>query len=244
MYQTIVSISGRAGTGISRPFFCETEDGNFHYLKRDNVSHDQLVIEYLVSRLAEECGLPVAPVSIVEIPSDLTRYAVVDRADEFCPGSAFASQRIPFADDLRISHLRQIPEETKIRCLLFDWWTRNPDRQLDILGGDPNILWDPGAQAISLIDHDRCLDPEFDPIEFRNGHVFRDSRPFIESGFYEKWRTKFESSIYNLGQIWKELPQDWLVDKTGTSRISFTQQEVESQLIKPELAADALLPGA
>ncbi len=242
MHQTVISISGRAGTGISRPFFCETEDGNFHYLKRDNVSHDQLVVEYLVSRLAEECGLPVAPVSIVEIPSDLTRYAVVDRADEFCPGLAFASQRVPLADDLRISHLRQIPEETKVRCLLFDWWTRNPDRRLDILGGDPNILWDPAEQAIALIDHDGCLALHFDPGEFRSEHVFRDSRPFIERGFFEKFRTKFESSIYNLGQIWDELPEEWLVDKFGTARISFNRQEVESQLIKPEFDADALNP--
>lgn len=199
--------------------------------------------EYLIGRLGEECGLPIAPVSIVEIPSELTRYAVVERADEFCPGFAFASQRIPLADDLRISHIRQIPEEMKMRCLLFDWWTRNPDRRLDILGGDPNTLWDPAEQTIALIDHDRCLDPDFDPVEFRREHVFRDSRPFLEVGLFERARTKFESAIYNLGEIWDEMPEEWLVDKTGTARISFTQQDVESRLIKPEFAADDLLPG-
>ncbi|MEX2580177.1 MAG: HipA family kinase [Verrucomicrobiales bacterium] len=243
MPKTIVSVAGRAETGGSRPFFCESDDGGFHYVKRDNVSRDQLVIEYVISRLAEECGLPVAPVAILEIPSELARYAVVERAEEFCPGMAFASQRISFADDLRATHLRQIPEDLKIRCLCFDWWVRNSDRRLDMLGGDPNVLWDPNLQSIALIDHDQCLDPEFDPDEFRREHVFRDSRPFVERPFFEKWRTKFESTIYNLGDIWDEVPPEWLEDDTGTARVSFTRQEIESRLIKPELPADGILAG-
>lgn len=239
----IISICGRSDTGVSRPFFGEGDDGHAYFIKRDNISRDQLVVEYVISRLAEECGLPVAPVQLVEIPSELTRYAIIERPEEFCPGMAFGSQRIPFADELRTSHLRQIEDEVKARVLLFDWWVGNSDRQLTILGGDSNVLWDPTLQSIHLVDHDRCLDPEFDETEFKREHVFRDVRPYIEKSVFEKWRTKFESTIYNLGQIWDELPEEWLEDDSGIARTSITRQEIEAQLMKPEIPADGILPG-
>lgn len=239
----IVSISGRAEKGASRPFFCEGDDGHFYFVKRDNVSAGQLVTEYVISRLAEECGLPVAPVRLLEIPEDLVRYAVIDHVEEFQPGIAFGSQRVQFADEVRPSHLRQIDDETKLRCLCFDWWTRNSDRRLDLLGGDPNLLWDPTLQSVILHDHDGCLDPDFDEGEFKREHAFRDVRPFLEKPFFEKWRTKFESSIYNLGSIWGEVPEEWLLDKSGIERTSLTREKIEAALIKPDIAVDGILPG-
>lgn len=242
MAATVVSICGRAERGLSRPFFCEADDGHFYFLKRDNVSGDRLVTEFVISRLAEECGLPVAPVEVLEIPEELARYALVDRAEEFRAGPAFGSRRIPFADEVRSSHLRQIDEETKMRCLCFDWWTRNSDRNLDLVGGDPNLLWDPVLQAVALVDHDGCLDPDFDPDEFKRGHAFRDSRPFLEKPFFEKWRTRFESAIYNLDKIWEEIPGEWLADESGIERSSLTREAIEAALMKPELPAADILP--
>lgn len=243
MSVTIVSISGRAEKGVSRPFFCEADDGHSYFVKSGNVSGDQLITEYLISRLAEECGLPVAPVQLLAVPEELTRYILVKNPDEFRPGIAFGSQRVPFADELRTSHLRQIDEETKMRCLCFDWWVRNPDRNLGILGGDPNILWDPVLQGVAIVDHDRCLDPDFDETEFKQEHAFRDVRPFLEKAFYKKWRTKFESTIYHLGKIWEEIPAEWLEDDAGIAKTSLTLPEIEASLIKPELPADGILPG-
>ncbi|MDF1852541.1 MAG: hypothetical protein P1U85_17010 [Verrucomicrobiales bacterium] len=242
MSVTIVSICERAEKGISRPFFCEGDDGNFYFLKRENISADQLVIEYVFSRLAEECGLSTAPFELVEVPEVLTRYALVERSEEFVPGISFGSQRLPFADELRTSHLTQVDDETKMRCLCFDWWARNSDRSLGILGGDPNLLWDPTLQKVFLIDHDRCLDPDFDEVEFKREHAFRDVRPFIERKFYEKFRTKFESAIYNLEKIWKEIPEEWLRDESGIDRVSVTRPDIEASLMKPEFPADGILP--
>ncbi|MEM1441582.1 MAG: HipA family kinase [Verrucomicrobiota bacterium] len=243
MSVTIVSISGRAEKGVSRPFFCEGDDGFSYFVKSANVSADQLILEYLISRLAEECGLPVAPVQLLAVPEELTRYSLIDHPEEFRPGTAFGSQRVPFADELRTSHLRQIDQETKIRCLCFDWWTRNPDRTLGIVGGDPNLLWDPVLQGVVLIDHDRCLGEDFDETEFKQEHAFRDVRPFIEKSFFKKWRTKFESSIYHLSNIWEEIPADWLQDESGIARTSLSLPEIEASLIKPDLPADGILPG-
>jgi len=237
----LVSICGRADNGISRPFFCEGADGHFYFVKRDNLSRDNLVKEYVISRLAEECGLPVAPVRIVSIPADLASHAIVEGRDEFQPGFAFGSQRVPFSDEIRSAHLQSIDEETKIRTLCFDWWVRNPDRCLSVTGGDPNVLWDPVLQKIFLVDHDHCLAADFDPAAFKREHVFRDVRPFIEKPFLKKWRTRFESAIYNLDKIWAEMPAEWIKGPARKSLISFTRQNLEASLIKPKLTADGIL---
>lgn len=239
---TIFGISGRARRGTSRPFVCEGMDGHFYFVKSGNVAPEQLVKDYLFGRLAEECGLPVAPVRVVDVPEDLARYALVDRAEEFLPGPAFGSQRIPFGEEVRSLHLPAIDTPTKLRTLCFDWWTANASRRLDRVGGDSGLLWDPVLQAVFLIDHDGCLDPDFDPAEWKSEHPFRDAIAYLDRDFFGKFRTKFESAIYNLGSIWEEMPKEWLEDGSGTTRTSLTRPEVEAALIKPDLEPDGFLP--
>lgn len=238
---SVVGLCGRAANGESRPWLVEGNDGHFYFLKRDNVSHDRLAMEYLMSRLAEECGLPVPPVRRLVLPAALLEHSALEEAGELSPGPAFGSLRVPFAEEVRSAHLRSIDEETKLRVLCFDWWTCNPDRCLDRIGGDPNLLWDPVLQQVFLIDHDRCLDPGFDPSGFKRGHLFRDVRPFLEKSFLAKWRTRFESSIYNLTRIWEEMPAEWTTGPSRKRLLTFTRQDVEARLIKPKQAVDALL---
>lgn len=237
----VVGICGRAAAGESRPWLVEGADGHFYFLKRDNVSRDRLVTEYLVSRLAEECGLPVPPVRLLELPSTLLEHSALAESGELSAGTAFGSLRVPFAEEIRTAHLRSIDEETKLRCLCFDWWTGNPDRTLDRIGGDPNVLWDPVLQQIFLIDHDRCLDPAFDAAAFRREHVFRDVRPFLEKEFLKKWRTRFESAVYHFAKIWEEMPSEWHTGPARKKRLSFTRQDVEARLMKPKRPVEGLL---
>ncbi len=239
----VVGLCGRAANGESRPWLAEGADGHFYFLKRDNVSRDRLVMDYLMSRLAEECGLPVPSVRRLELPAALLSHCALAGADELTPGLAFGSLRVPFAEEIRSAHLRSIDEETKLRCLCFDWWTRNPDRCLDRIGGDPNLLWDPVLQQVFLVDHDRCLDPEFDPTTFKREHVFRDARPFLEKPFLAKWRTRFESAIYHLARIWDEMPAEWTNGPGKRKLLTFIRQDVEAALMKPKLPAEGLLAG-
>ncbi len=238
----IIGLSGRSTTGISRPFFCDADDGHSYFVKKNNVSWDNLVTEFLVSSLAVDYGLPVAPIALLEIPEALSQQAVVKDKHEFQTGIAFGSTRIPFADDLRESHLSMISDEEKVRCLCFDWWVRNSDRRLTLLGGDSNLLWDPIMGTLQVIDHDRCLDSDFDPDEFLREHAFREARELVEKRALKKLRTKFESAIYSLDKIWKTIPEEWILDDLGESRISFTMHDVESMLINPEFPADGILP--
>lgn len=236
MNTKVTGIAGRASKGESRPYLCEAEDGHWYFAKGlGNVPPGRLAAEFLVSRLAEECGLPVAPVRILEIPAELSTYALVEGAEGLATSPCFGSRLVPFAEELRVSHLHHVEEELRLRCLCFDWWVRNPDRRLDRLGGDPNLLWDAGDQALALIDHDGALAEGFDPDAFKREHAFRDARSFIDRAFLERWRIKFESAIYRLDQIWAEMPAAW------TEGIPLTRQALESALIKPEVPADGLL---
>ncbi len=240
-YPIVTNISGRSSTGISRPFFCEASDKNSYFVKSQNLSWESLVKEFVVSSLAAEYGLPVAPMTLLEITEELTQQSIVRDAHEFQPGIAIGSMKIPFAEDIRESHLRFVSDEEQARCFCFDWWVRNSDRTLGLLSGDPNILWDPTMGNIHIIDHDRCLDPDFEPEEFLREHAFRDVQNFLEKKTVKKLRTKFESAIYGLGDIWAKIPEGWLTDEEGNERISFTQHDVESMLIKPELEIEGML---
>lgn len=237
----VVALCGRALSGESRPWLVEAEDGHYYFLKREPLSPDRLAMDFLMGRLAEECGLPVPPVRLLSLPESLLAHSALPGVGTLSPGIALGSLRVAFAEDLRSSHLPSIPDEIKLRCLCFDWWTRNPDRRLDRLGGDPNLLWDPVLQQVFLIDHDRCFDPEFDRTAFRREHAFRDVRPFLEMAFLTKWRTRFESAVYHLTGIWEEIPAEWSGGRGKKRRLSFTRQELEAKLIKPELPAEGLL---
>lgn len=239
----VVALCGRAVGGESRPWLVEGGDGHFYFLKRDGLSRDRLATEFLLSRLASECGLPVPPVRILELPVALLSHSALEGASELTPGLAFGSLRVPFGEELRSGHLAAVPEETRLRCLCFDWWTRNPDRRLDRVGGDPNAIWDPVLQQVFLVDHDRCLDPGFDAAAFKAGHAFRDARPFLERRFLEKWRTRFESAIYRLEEIWDEMPEEWHRGPGSQSLLSFSCRDLAARLMKPELPPDAILPG-
>lgn len=231
----VIGLCGRVEHGDSRPWLVEGADGQFYFLKRGNLTPDQLVTEYLISRLAEECGLPVPAVKILDLPPILLKHAEVPGVHELDAGPAFGSTRVDFAEELRTPHLVSIDEETKMRVICFDWWTRNPLRQLDRIGGDPNLLWDPVLQKVALVDHAACLGEHFDPVAFKREHAFRDVRTFIEKAFVKKWRTRFESAIYHLGRIWDEIPEEWLMG------LSFDRHKVEAWLMKPKLTAEGLL---
>ncbi len=241
MSTSIVSINGRAQTGISRPYLCEDGGGHIYYVKSRNVDWDQLVLEWILAKLARECGLPVAPFELLEIPDILCRQTIGKEMRDLQPGMAFGSRRVPFGEDVSESHLRHIPEDIKIATLCFDWWVRNADRRLGLMTSSPNVIWDPTMQQIALIDHDRALDEHFEPEEFLREHVFRDVRPFIEKPILTELRTKFESALYHLSSYWEELPGEWLADEAGNSRATLDMHEIESALLKPKLPVDGML---
>lgn len=241
MRKQIVSVHGRAETGISRPFLCRDAAGQSWFVKRNNVTWDQLVLEVVMGNLALSYGIPVAGFDLVEIPELLAKQTLAKDKHDFEPGIAFASRRIPFGEDLGESHIRHIPDEVKIAVICFDWWSSNSDRCLTKIGGSPNLIWDPIMQSIAAIDHDRAIDPEFDTSEFLGEHVFRGVRPFIESEQLKKLRKRYESSIKHLPKFWSQLPKEWLSDEAGARRTTLTVDDVRTALLKPKHRMEGIL---
>lgn len=237
----LINVQGRAATGPSRPFLCEAEDGRSFFVKCNNVSPDQLVLEWTLGNLARDYGLPVAPFELVEILEPLASQSVGLNRDEFLPGIAFGSERVPFGEDLGESHLRHVPDETKISLICFDWWVRNSDRRLGRFGGSPNLVWDPTLQGIVIIDHDQALDPDFEGVEFFREHVFRDIRPFIDRGNIPRLRDAFEKAISKLDHSWDQIPVEWLEDEFGSPRVKRTREQLKNELVDPKWPVDGLL---
>lgn len=237
----LINVQGRAATGPSRPFLCEAEDGRSFFVKGNNVSPDQLLLEWTLGNLARDYGLPVAPFELVEIPEPLATQSVGLNRSEFAPGIAFGSQRVPFGEDLGESHLRHVPDETKIALICFDWWVRNPDRRLGRFGGSPNLMWDPTLQGIVIIDHDQALDPDFDGGEFFREHVFRDVRAFLDRGSIPKLRDAFEKAAEKLDQSWNQVPTEWLEDEFGSPRVNRTLDQLKNELVNSHLPVEGIL---
>jgi hypothetical protein len=242
MLKQIISIHGRAETGVSRPFLCEDALGQSYFVKRSNVTWDQLILEYVIGHLAMVYGIPTATFELLEIPKLLANQTLAKDRRDFEPGIAFGSKRIPFGEDLGESLISRLPEEMKIAVICFDWWISNSDRRLTKIGGSPNIIWDPIMQSMMVIDHDRAIDPAFDPGEFLQEHVFRDVRAFIEKPVYIKWRKQYEASLKSLPKIWKSLPKEWLADESGSPRAELTQAALKTALLKPRHAINGILP--
>jgi len=235
MAKQLISVSGRAETGISRPFFCEDESGHSLFVKRGNVTWDQLVTEYVIGNLAREFGIQVAPFDLVEISELLADQSLVKDPLEFEPGIAFGSVRVPFGEELSESHLRHIPEWSKIELLCFDWWVGNCDRRLTYTSVSSNLLWEPEMKVFVAIDHDQCLDTEMDETEFFREHIFRDVRPYVDKQRVSELRKRFEKAVKSIETIWLDLPKEW------TKHSDLTYKGVVKQLLEPKHSIEAVL---
>jgi hypothetical protein len=227
----IVAIHGRAaeGTGVSRPFRCEGEDGRDYFVKLKNAGYECLVKEWVAGRLALEMGLPAATVRQVRVPLELIK-GNKEYENALGHGLAFGSLKVEASDRLSLEFLHEDVEGVLSRILLFDWWVRNADRTLTTCGGNPNLLWEINPGRVVMIDHDNAFDSEFNPAVFRDLHALRghlvawdpQSRPQMISWLAE--------GMKHLDEIWAELPEEWLVDSFGDSRCALNRDGLKAVL--------------
>ena len=88
-------------------------------------------------------------------------------------GLSFGSRIATHTREFEPSLLMQCDEQFRRDLVAFDWWVRNADRTLGVLSGNPNLLWDPKAEAPVVIDHNMAFDCDFDAEQFLQTHVFR-----------------------------------------------------------------------
>lgn len=161
----IVEIIGRAQQGITQPFICRGEDDQVYFVKGRGAGRRSLVCEWIAGQLGRRLGLPIAPFEIVEIPEQLLAVAMRDDLNELGVGRAFGSRKMPVVE-LSVSLIDQVPEDIQRDVLAFDWWVRNADRSLGETGGNPNLFWDTGNEALVVLDHNQAFDPGFSALDF------------------------------------------------------------------------------
>lgn len=225
LFKQLISVSGRAEAGASRPFLCEDNSGQSLFVKRGNVTWDQLVIEFVIGRLAKDFGIQVAAFDLVKIPEGLARQSLFEE-QLFEPGFAFGSVRVPFAEELGESHLGHISEVAKIELICFDWWVGNIDRRLSYDSASSNLLWSPEVQEYVAIDHDRCLSTDIDETEFFREHIFKDVRSYIDDDKLNELRKRFEKAVKKVDQSWQQLPGEW-VEQTELTCDTFIYRLLE-----------------
>jgi hypothetical protein len=215
----IVGIHGRAaeGTGVSRPFRCEGEDGRDYFVKLKNAGYECLVKEWVTGRLALEMGLPAAAVQQVRLPAALIKGSR-EYENELGHGLAFGSLKVEASDRLALEFIRGDAEAALSRILLFDWWVRNADRTLTAFGGNPNLLWEMDPGRVVMIDHDNAFDTAFNPAAFWELHALRDHLTAWSPEARPGMTSWLASGLARLDEIWAELPEEWLADSYGDSR--------------------------
>ncbi len=168
----IVEILGRSKQGVTEPFLCEADNGYRYYVKGKGAGRKSLISEYICGCLAKSFGLPIADFELVEVSESLMDLADDEAKRDLGVGIAFASKVTPLLQEP--SKLQVVKVDTQLRrdLLVFDWWVQNADRTLTESGGNPNLLWDPVANRLQVIDHNQAFDREFNAVDFCQTHVF------------------------------------------------------------------------
>lgn len=91
-----------------------------------------------------------------------------------------------------------MPEDTRRRVLLFDWWVRNGDRTLFDFGGNPNLFWANTTLGLIVLDFNLSFDNQLVEREFWGAHAFRMARSGWDGGFRAQAKAQMEATLSRL----------------------------------------------
>ena len=228
---TIEQVRSRAEQGITRPFLCLGDDGNWYYVKGRGIGLRSLLCEWIAGRLAQAFGLPVAAFEQVAVPPELIQTAWRSDLSDLGAGLAFGSRRHEFAQELSISHIHHVDPSLRQEVLVFDWWVHNQDRTLTERGGNPNLLWDQAVGGLVVIDHNQAFDPDFDPRAFLAQHVFADhvAGVFDDLDNRARYGERMERALTVFDIACGEAPAEWWWVDDGVPA-DFDRQRVRTLL--------------
>ena len=206
MLLQITEILGPSPQGQARPYQCRAEDGHLYYVKGRQTNRASLWHEWICGHLAQQCGLPVPPFSLVEVSPELLAEAPPEWR-EMGDGTAFGSQLHHTALWFEPSMVKDVPETVQRDVLVFDWWVRNGDR----LTGNPNLLWDGSAKQLVVIDHNSAFDPDFSVDTFMKSHIFAKQWPVVCNDLVAQaqYSERLEAALQVLPAVRASAPPEW-----------------------------------
>lgn len=225
----ITEVIRRTTQGRTEPYLCRGENGCVYFVKGRRLPRRELVAEWLAANLASELGLNVPEFDVAEVPPELVDPAMGTWLSDLGSGAAFASQRVE-ASELTLHVADSMDPEVRALIVTFDLWVMNMDRTLSSHGGNPNLLWLPGAEIgeVVVIDHNLAFDKAFDLNSFMETHVFRDDLTWLASDFIarEKMRERLIAARPRLEAACATIPNEWrFVDPEQTISASWTDAE-------------------
>ena len=230
----IVEVIERSIQGRTEPYICRGDDGEVYFVKGRSATRRGLINEWQCANLAQAFGLPIAPFAIADVPQELMDADLTGWLKDLGAGPVFASRKV-MGQELTASQVQHIPLTVRRDVLVFDWWVRNDDRHLTALGGNVNLLWQPGAQVDSaanglvVIDHNLALDDDFSAQAFCQTHVFADDLADTFSDFVlrQTYENRFHQALKVWEPAWNNLPFAWnFVDLEQTVPYAYPRTEV------------------
>jgi len=238
---TIVEIIRRSEQGVTRPFVCRGDDGVTYWVKGNGAGAVALCHEWIGGKLAQAINLPIPRFELAVVPPQVVALSDMPDVHDLGTGIVFTSEDVTGACELTFDRVAGIPEESRWRILLFDWWVRNNDRILGPRGGNVNLLHVPSeAGSVHLIDHNMAFDPEFDPDAFWNDHVFHADVGHIRHEWLEAAKETMHFTVDDVTKILSDLPQSWI--DAATLRPAFSLDMISNVIGCPEWP-DAMLTG-
>lgn len=209
----LIEILQRAEQGVTEPFICRASDGEIYFVKGKNARRSDLINEFICAAIGRSFGVPIPETRIIwsdpEFVKSTAKYFPDARV--LGSGNVFGSRRVTDASEINVSDVDFVSPCDKECIAVFDLWVRNGDRNLSILGGNPNLLWSVSNQKIHAIDHNLAFDESVKPQELSE-HIFIDSLREVATDV-EK-RSKFEEKFRRCYEMVEGLivsvPEDWL----------------------------------
>jgi len=144
------------------------------------------------------------------VPEELIELGAGLELSDLGAGPAFGSLRQEVME-LTGAAVMDVPAALQQDVLVFDWWIRNGDRLLTEKGGNPNLLWEPAALELVVIDHNQAFDPQFNPEVFLKYHVFVDQchQVFGDTLRRREYNVKLSSALDGWQEIRQTIPAEW-----------------------------------
>jgi hypothetical protein len=158
-----------AHQGMSKPYYCRGEDGNYYFVKGINTTRESQAWEWICGHLAQAFGLPLASFSLVEVVPELLEETQ-DAYKDIGVGLAFGSRQVDGVMWKELAIAKDVDESLQKDLLVFDWWIQNMDRTRF----NTNLLWKADSKALTVIDHNCAFDEDFCASAFLEGHLFKE----------------------------------------------------------------------
>lgn len=208
----ITFIKGRTQMGITRPFVCQSETGQWFVVKTTAMMPiRQLLAELIGSTLAYQIGLPCPQISLVKFSSFIQQISEVEWRSHITSQTAIASpyqHHCIIAKSLQALDPTIFDEIAQKWLYMFDHWILNSDRTASRFGtGNINLLFDEEKQQIIVIDHNLAFDEKADFSQ----HIFspQNRQWRLTESDKQKFTKQALSLLSKFDQIYQNIPDDW-----------------------------------